>query len=192
MSGPLRLALDCATEHLAMALVDADGRVVAERSSAVGRRHAALLPGALDDLLGVVDGDRSRLKSLCVGVGPGSYTGIRVAIATARGLARALGVELSGVSTFVGLAALALAPGSTGVVTLDARRGNVYAQVCRHEEGSGVGTAALVTTLSEPTKVPAKALPELFPGLMVAPAGGLSAAALARSEQTTAPTPVYL
>ena len=192
MSGAFRLALDCSTEYLAVALIDEQDRVTAAESTAVGRQHAARLPTALQALLADAEVERSALVGLRVGVGPGSYTGIRVALATAKGLARALGIELAGVSSFVGLAAAVLEPGSEALVTLDARRGNVYAQVCRRESDWASGAAARVTTLSEAVKLPVSEVAARFPGLALVPAQGFDAAALAGSGQLIAPKAVYL
>src|SRR5690606_10276230 len=113
-------------------------------------------------------------------------------LATAKGLARALGVELAGVSSFVGLAAAVLEPGSEALVTLDARRGNVYAQACRREPDEAGGGAALVTTSSAAMKLPSGEVAARFPGLAVVPAHGFDAAAVAASEQLSAPKAVYL
>lgn len=192
MSDGLTLALDCATENLAVALVAADGRVRVSQTSLVGRRHAALLPAAVAEALTAAGAERTDITGIRVGIGPGSYTGIRVAIAAAKGLARALAVDLAGVSSFVGLAAAVLAPSSEAVVTLDARRGNVYAQACRRLPAATSGRAPQVTTLGEPLKLPVGEVAEHFAGLALAAAGSLDASALAVSSQVMAPAGVYL
>ncbi len=74
------------------------------------------------------------MTGIGVGVGPGSYTGVRVGIATGRGLARAWGVPLGGASTLAALALAGLLPGESGIAALDARRGNVYAARYRRPE----------------------------------------------------------
>ena len=64
-----------------------------------GYRHGETLLPAIDDLLGRTGTDRSRLAAVVVGTGPGAFTGLRVGLATAKGLAHGLGVPIVGVST---------------------------------------------------------------------------------------------
>jgi tRNA threonylcarbamoyladenosine biosynthesis protein TsaB len=112
----LVLAFDTATDVATSALVD-DGRVLGERAS----QPKALL-SAVDELLreaGVAPGD---LDALVVGTGPGSFTGTRIGLAVARGLALALDLPVAGVST---LDALASAP-EGALPVIDARRREVF------------------------------------------------------------------
>jgi tRNA threonylcarbamoyladenosine biosynthesis protein TsaB len=112
----LILAFDTATELATSALV-ADGEVLGERVS-----RAVTLLEDVDALLRRGGARPDELNGLAVGIGPGSFTGVRIGLATARGLALALGVPVAGVST---LDALALgAPGATPVI--DARRREVF------------------------------------------------------------------
>ncbi len=112
----LTLAFDTATETASTALVR-DGEVLGERAS----RPVRILAD-VEELLGETDVARSEIDRLVVGTGPGSYTGLRMGLVTARTLALALGLEVAGVSTLDALAAGA--PGSVPV--LDARRGEVF------------------------------------------------------------------
>ena len=113
---PLILAFDTATERATSALVD-DGEVLGERVS----RTATLLAD-VDALVRQAGAHPRDLSGLAVGTGPGSFTGIRIGLAVARGLALALGVPAAGVSTLDALAAGA--PGATPVI--DAKRREVF------------------------------------------------------------------
>jgi len=95
------------------------------------RAHASDLVVAIERLVG----DGGELDGIVVGTGPGSYTGLRVGIATALGLARGTGCGVLGVPSFEALAFAALAPGERGSVVLDARAGAYY--FARYERLSG-------------------------------------------------------
>jgi tRNA threonylcarbamoyladenosine biosynthesis protein TsaB len=110
------LAFDTATDVATSALV-ADGEVLGERVS-----RAATLLEDVDALLRQGGVATRELDALAVGTGPGSFTGVRIGLATARGLALALDVPAAGVSTLDALAAGA--PGAVAVI--DARRGEVF------------------------------------------------------------------
>ena len=118
----LILAFDTATEVATSALVS-DGEVLGERLS-----RASTLLEDVDALLRQGGARPSDLEALAVGIGPGSFTGVRVGLATARALALALDVPVAGVSTLAALAAGA--PGAMPVI--DARRREVF--VLGHRE----------------------------------------------------------
>ena len=117
--GVLTLAFDTATSAATAALVR-DGEVLGERVS----RAVAVLVDA-DELLRVSGAERSELTGIVVGTGPGSFTGLRLGLATARGLALALELPVAGVSTLDALAAGA--PGALPVV--DGGRREVFTLV---------------------------------------------------------------
>jgi tRNA threonylcarbamoyladenosine biosynthesis protein TsaB len=112
----LILAFDTATDVATSALVS-DGEVQGERAS-----RAVTLLEDVDALLRQAGMHTGDVDALAVGIGPGSFTGVRVGLATARGLALALGIPVAGVSTLDALAAGA--PGAVPVV--DARRREVF------------------------------------------------------------------
>jgi tRNA threonylcarbamoyladenosine biosynthesis protein TsaB len=112
----LVLAFDTATDVATSALVE-DREVLGERTS-----RAVTLLEDVDALLRQAGARTGDIQGLAVGTGPGSFTGLRVGLATARGLALALGVPVAGVSTLDALAAGA--PGALPVI--DARRGEVF------------------------------------------------------------------
>ena len=115
----LMLAFDTATDVATSALVD-DGEVLAERTS-----RAQTLLEDIDALLRQGGAHPRELGGLAVGIGPGSFTGVRIGLAAARGLALSLGVTGAGVSTLAALEAGA--PGAVPVI--DARRREVFTLV---------------------------------------------------------------
>ena len=112
----LMLAFDTATGTATCALVR--GRdVLAERTT-----PPAAIGAALDELLREAGVEQRELDALAVGTGPGSFTGVRIGLAVARGLALALDLPAAGVSTLDALAAGA--PGALPVI--DAKRREVF------------------------------------------------------------------
>jgi tRNA threonylcarbamoyl adenosine modification protein YeaZ len=112
----LILAFDTATDVATSALVS-DGEVLGERASV-----AVALLEDVDALFRQASARPRQLDAVVVGTGPGSFTGTRVGLSVARGLALALGVEGAGVSTLDALAA-----GAEGALpVIDARRGEVF------------------------------------------------------------------
>src|SRR3954449_10582240 len=93
LSAMLILAFDTATDVATSALVS-DGEVLGERTS-----RAVTLLEDVDALLRQAGTQTRDIEALAVGIGPGSFTGIRIGLSTARGLALALGVPVAGVLT---------------------------------------------------------------------------------------------
>ena len=104
------LAFDTSSSACTAALFDGSGECVARKDELIGRGHSERLVPMLHELL-----QGRRAESILVGVGPGSFTGIRVAIAAAHGLAIGWNTELSGMSSLALLAASAVADGEIGV-----------------------------------------------------------------------------
>lgn len=122
------LALDTALGACSAALLDpASGRLIASACEPMTTGHAERLMPMVAELLegaGVAPADLTRLAAT---VGPGSFTGIRVAVAAARGLALTLGKPVVGVSTLSALAAHLLDAGESVVApAIDARHAHVY------------------------------------------------------------------
>jgi tRNA threonylcarbamoyladenosine biosynthesis protein TsaB len=126
------LALDTSTPSTVVGLLLDDGSVLEayDDPGAHGRpgHQARLLPLA-SELLARAGTDWHDLDRVAVGLGPGTYTGLRVGVATARGLAESLAIEIAGVSSSLALAHAALRAAGRGrsVITIvDARRGELF------------------------------------------------------------------
>ena len=178
------LGLDCSSPYLALALYQ--NGVLARFCEEVGRDHAGRITGALDVLFRQAGLTPREIAGVGVGVGPGSYTGLRVGVAAAKGIARSLDVPLRGESSLLALAATALSlQRPRGVVALDARRGNVYAGVFHWRPEGIVQEGELVKVQRETLQ--GKGLP-YFEG--VAPDAAYLARCAARGANTV--TPLYL
>jgi tRNA threonylcarbamoyl adenosine modification protein YeaZ len=121
----LVLAFDTSAAHCAAALVLGD-RVLADVVEPMQKGQAERLVPLLEEVLARAGMAWGNLDTLAVGVGPGNFTGIRIAVSTARGLALGLGIPAIGVSRFDALAHDLMPPFA---VVEDARRGSVYVQV---------------------------------------------------------------
>lgn len=137
------LAIETATEACSVALLQ--GGAVIERFEIAPRRHAELVLPWADALLAEAGITRSQLDAIAVGIGPGAFTGVRLAVAMGQGLALALERPLIGISTLQVLAAGARGaqPGDGVFACIDARMGEVYAGAFRiHRDGQPEPTEA--------------------------------------------------
>ena len=123
------LTIDTAGPRCAVGLFDvaATARTLATRSEPMARGHAEALLPMVEAVMAEAGADWPRLDRIAVVSGPGSFTGVRIGIAAARGLALAAGCPAVGISAFAARAAGILA--RPLAVMLDARRGEVCAQV---------------------------------------------------------------
>jgi tRNA threonylcarbamoyladenosine biosynthesis protein TsaB len=103
------LAIDTATTRALVASGSPDGQIDGITTWAVGYRHGETLLSSIARFLGEQNLRRSRLTGIVVGTGPGAFTGLRVGIATAKGLAHGLGLPIAGVSTGEAILAAAVA-----------------------------------------------------------------------------------
>jgi tRNA threonylcarbamoyladenosine biosynthesis protein TsaB len=129
-TAPAMVAIETATETVAVA-VRSPGGVQAELALTGRRRHVETLTPALEHLLTQVDLVPADLGVVAVDVGPGLFTGLRVGVAVAKGLAQALGIGVVGATSLDILTAGAAGAGLRGLVLacVDARRGEVFATV---------------------------------------------------------------
>lgn len=107
----------------------AGGEIIGRASERIGRGHAERLMPMIEALLAESNVSFANLDRIAVTTGPGSFTGVRVGIAAARGLALALGIPAVGVNSLEALALPVLKRQSVGtaVAALDAKRGEIYA-----------------------------------------------------------------
>ena len=126
------LAIDTALEACAAGVFDLEGRdPLASESRPMGRGHAEALMPLVARVMDAAAVDFSELDRIAVTVGPGSFTGLRVGIAAARGIALATGKPAVGVSTLAAHAAPHRTPGETRTVVaaIDAHHDLVYVQI---------------------------------------------------------------
>jgi tRNA threonylcarbamoyladenosine biosynthesis protein TsaB len=122
------LGIDTATRRGSVALAPA-GSV---RLLQPGGGHAPELLEAIEALLASAGGNAKDLAGIAVALGPGSFTGVRVGLATAKGLGYALGIPVEGLSSLELLArAAGVPPGSVVCAAIEAGRGEVYAACFR-------------------------------------------------------------
>lgn len=127
------LALETSTEACSVALVH--GEQVIARSEIAPRRHAELVLPMADALLAEAGLSRHALDCIAVGRGPGAFTGVRLGVSLAQGMALALDLPVITVSSLLALAMEA--PPDDGAVILaviDARMGEIYAACYRYDE----------------------------------------------------------
>ena len=145
------LVLDTATRTPVVALAAPDGTVVAERHWESRHRHGEELLVRLDEVLAEIGARRQDVTGVVVGTGPGSFTGLRIGLATAKTIAYAMGIPMVGVSSTraLALAALRADPGASKVsVALPAGAADRYVHVFRIVDGMPVEVKppALVAT----------------------------------------------
>lgn len=146
----LTLGIDCATEACSVALLD-DGTAIAGEFAILGRGHAEQLIPMIARLPG-----KGRADRIAVALGPGSFTGTRVGLAAAKGLALAWGAELVGYPTLALIAAIArrARPGEPVAVAMTGGHGEWFVQGYG-EDGSAARALASLTP-----EVAAAATPE--------------------------------
>lgn len=155
------IGLDTGASPASLALV-ANGRTAGEISRA-STAHGAALASAVDELLAAAGIKPSDLGAVAVGIGPGSFTGLRIGVSYAKGIAFAAGCAIVGVPSLDAIALAALEdPGARTAMTvcpiLDARKGEVYTALYRIvadgleklSQDLVMPLARLITRLAEP------------------------------------------
>lgn len=142
------LAIDTAGIDCSAAVFDSSaGRLLSAVSEGIGKGHAERLMAVIDQALDEAAVDLHAVGKIAVVIGPGSFTGIRVGVAAARGLALSLGIECVGVSTLETLGASHRAVSGSDkpvLVAMDAKREEIYAQAFA-ADGTALNEAAALS-----------------------------------------------
>ena len=154
---PVILAIDACTDACSVAVMRA-GQVY-DRAAVIPRGHAGELLAMVDALLPEAGIRRDAVDLVVYGRGPGAFTGVRISVGVAQGLAWALDVPVCGVSTLAALAQGAVRRHGAGRVlaALDARMGEVYWVACEPDAETGLMRAVDGEAVSAPEQVRAPA-----------------------------------
>ena len=142
------LAFDTSTEEAAVALGSADGAAIAHDRWPTGHLHGERLLASIEETLRMAGTTLEGLTAIVVGLGPGSFTGLRVGLASAKGLAFGLGIPVVGIATPLALCAAVASAGEEGgpsrltVVLSPAGPNGRYRTVVRHGRGGALLLAA--------------------------------------------------
>lgn len=185
MAAPLILAFDTSGPACAAALLAGD-TILTERYEPMARGQAERLVPLLQELLEETGHDWSGLTALAVGTGPGNFTGLRISVALARGLALALGIPAIGVTGFDALAHGHVRP---VLATLPAPRAQLYGQ--RIDTDDSASAPQMFPEGEIPEALRAPTVLSLGEGVSLAPA--IARVAAARLDQPAVPpAPFYL
>lgn len=119
------LGIDSSTDKLSVGLADTDS-VIAEMTVASSFEHASRIIGLIDDLLTASSFSIHDLSGMAVAIGPGSFTGLRIGLAVAKGMTLAMHIPIIGVSTFEVLAKRLSGTFDRFYLAAPARRGEYY------------------------------------------------------------------
>jgi tRNA threonylcarbamoyladenosine biosynthesis protein TsaB len=150
------LGIETATERLSTALL-LENSAVFERHEDSQSSHCELLAQFITELAGEAGIGLPEIDCVAVSIGPGSFTGLRIGIATAMGLAYGLGVETCGINTLAALAWNIRIPGALVCPLIDAKRSEAYTAL--YLIGNG-----FPETIFEPAAIPVTDLVSLLAG----------------------------
>lgn len=126
------LAFDTSTKFLSIALLE-DRDVVAEFHKDVGIAHSEILVPTVKDMVEGESWDIGDIGLICVGLGPGSFTGLRIAMATVKGFAAVLGNRVAGVPSMDAMVMNCVSDEPLVAPILDAHKGKVYSCIYKGE-----------------------------------------------------------
>jgi tRNA threonylcarbamoyladenosine biosynthesis protein TsaB len=150
----IMLGIETATERLSAALIIESSRTL-KRHEDSRSSHCELLTGFIMELTEEAGVPLTSVDCVSVSVGPGSFTGLRIGIATAMGLAYGLGIHTVPVNTLAALAWKTAKPGTLVSPLIDAKRSEAYTAIYRITDG-------IPQTILEPSAVPVERLSTLL------------------------------
>lgn len=169
------LGIDTALNACSVAIVDGN-TTLACVVSAGGKGNAERLLPLLEQARIEADIDLGQLDGIAATIGPGSFTGIRTALATARALGLALKIPVWGITTTETLAAAAARPGLATVSVIDAKRDELYLQCFAADSGAALTAPQLLNIAQAPALLPAG------PAILVGSGSALLKAAAGRDD----------
>lgn len=127
------IAIDTSTENCSVALLNEDS--ITFKSEVAPQKHAEIVLEMLDSILKESSISKDDLDGLVLGIGPGSFTGVRIAASTVQGLALGLNLKVAKITSLEALAIEAVSKASASYVvsSIDARMGEVYIAVYKVE-----------------------------------------------------------
>lgn len=128
------LAADTSTEMLSLAIAEGE-KLIANVDSLLGRKLSSHLVPMIDEMLRASNMELGEIGGFIVGLGPGSFTGLRVGITTMKGLAFAMGKPIVGVPTLDIIAHNAICSTQLICPILDAKKQQVYASIYQSNNG---------------------------------------------------------
>ncbi|MCP3851526.1 MAG: tRNA (adenosine(37)-N6)-threonylcarbamoyltransferase complex dimerization subunit type 1 TsaB [Gammaproteobacteria bacterium] len=223
MAGFLILSIETSTGCGSVALTSGsfqNGKILAEYTHRPDVTHSRRLLGGIDHIMNISDLRWDQLDGVAVSIGPGSFTGLRIGMAAAKGIAMAANIPLIGISSLDGLAVQCIASDKQICTLLDARKKQLYAAFYKKNLVSGeiektsieesILPYNLADKINEPTLLAGPGstiykeilseniLAEFVPDVLVQPRavniGFLAARQLANDEEISSPatlTPMY-
>ena len=122
------LALDSSSSRLSVALIR-DSSTVCEKNIDTMIGHAGIILSVIDAVLSETSTVRDEIGLVAVGTGPGSFTGIRIGLATAKGMATALSCPLAGIPTLDAMVKVALPASMQIMPIVDAKKGEIFCAI---------------------------------------------------------------
>jgi tRNA threonylcarbamoyladenosine biosynthesis protein TsaB len=188
---PIILAFDTAAAHCAAVVVQGD-KTLAAQVEDMSKGQAERLFPLIEDVLAKAGVALSDLCAISVGTGPGNFTGIRISVSAARGLALSLRIPAIGVSR---LEAMAFGTSGAQTAIIDARQNRIYAQT--FQNGTSVSDIAIIEqadySADQPTLCDAPiALPATMITTQICLANAAQIAATRMTTDQPKPAPLYV
>jgi len=131
------LSIDTTVVAGSLALTDRERLIVQEQQGVAGT-HCERLIGSIDHMLSLAGWRKDEIEGIAVAVGPGSFTGLRIGLAAAKGMALAMKIPIVGVSSLQSLARNGAGFAGTVVALIDARRGELFVAAWKVEAGGSM------------------------------------------------------